>query len=324
MLSLLAALCVGVGLTLADEPVRVEARFEPAEVVVGDHLDLVFEVEVADGYDVAFPEITPEFADGYLELLGEREVETVKAKSGGVGLRKRYRLIAFEEGDFRIDSVGVLYAREGVVDSAFVAAPLELLVQTIPADTTLESIHDIKGPMDTPVMLEEFGGYVLYSLFGLAVLASLIYMFTRLRRKAREEKIELPKEPAHVIAIRELEDLHNRKLWQNHKYKEYYTRLSDILREYLSGRYGVSAMEMTSDEIIEALKELALSDKQRGDVTELLRESDLVKFAKHIPDEDLPESSYYKVYYFVEESKEVEGEFAVIDSEGVTNDLDIE
>jgi hypothetical protein len=173
-------------------------------------------------------------------------------------------------------------------------------------------------------MLEEFGGYVLYSLFGLAVLASLIYMFTRLRRKTKEEKIELPKEPAHVIAIRALEELHNRKLWQNHKYKEYYTILSDILREYLFRRYGVAAMEMTTDEIVVALRELVLTDKQRGDVAELLRESDLVKFAKHIPEEDSPEASYYKVYYFVEESKEVEGEFVAVDQEGVAKDLDIE
>lgn len=324
MLLLLAALCVGVGVTSADEPVRAEARFEPAEVVVGDHLDLVLDVDVADGYEVAFPEITPEFANGYLELLKDNEVEEVAAESGRVGLRKRYRLIAFEEGEFSIDSVGVLYAREGVVDSAFVAEPLRLLVQTIPADTTLESIHDVKAPMDAPVMLEEFGGYVLYSLFGLAVLASLIYMFTRLRRKTRKENIELPKEPAHVIAIRALEELHNRKLWQNHKYKEYYTHLSDILREYLSDRFGLSAMEMTSDEIIEALKGLTLSDKQRGGVTELLRESDLVKFAKYIPVEDSPEASYYKVYYFVEESKEVEGEFVAMDGEGVTKELDIE
>lgn len=324
MLSLLAMLCVGVGWTSADEPVRAEARFEPAEVVVGDHLDLVLDVEAAEGYEVAFPEITPEFANGYLELLEEAAVEERMAERGKIGLRKRYRLIAFEEGNFSIDSVGVLYAREGVVDSAFVGSPLNLLVQTIPADSTLESIHDIKAPMDAPVMLEEFGGYVLYSLFGLAVLASLIYMFTRLRRKTKEEKIELPKEPAHVIAIRALEELHNRKLWQNHKYKEYYTILSDILREYLFRRYGVAAMEMTTDEIVVALRELVLTDKQRGDVAELLRESDLVKFAKHIPEEDSPEASYYKVYYFVEESKEVEGEFVAVDQEGVAKDLDIE
>jgi hypothetical protein len=113
-------------------------------------------------------------------------------------------------------------------------------------------------------------------------------------------------------------------LWQEGKHKQYYSGLTDILRAYIAGQWGVGALEMTSDEIIEALKGLTLSDKQRGGVTELLRESDLVKFAKYIPVEDSPEASYYKVYYFVEESKEVEGEFVAMDSEGVTKELDIE
>ena len=320
--TLLAALFVGVSVAFAGEPVRVvDARFEPAEVLVGDHLDLVLEVDAAEGSEVAFPEITSEFADGYLELLDEGEViQRAGTERGRVSLRKRYRLIAFEVGEFRLDSLGVLYGAEGVTDTAFVDAPATLLVQTIPADTTQTTIYGIKGPMDTPVMLEEFGGYALYGLFGLAVLASLIYMFTRLKRREQEERVVLPVEPAHIVAIRALEELHNRKLWQNDRFKEYYTALSDILREYLDGRYGLSAMEMTTDEIMVAIGGLSLNERQCGEVSDVLRECDLVKFAKYIPDADSPEALYYKTYYFVEESKEVAEEFVGMDDK----ELDIE
>lgn len=318
-------LCATVGVTFADEPVRVDVRFEPAEVVVGDHLDLVFEVEAERGCEVAFPEIGEEFADGYIELLEEKRVEKVGQEEGRTLLRKRYRMIAFEVGEFRFDSLGVLYASEGVIDTAFVEAPVNLLVETIPADTTQTTIYDIKGPMDTPLMLEEFGGYVAYALFGLAVLASLVYMFTRLRRGERGvEAIVLPAEPAHVVAIRALEALHNRKLWQNSKFKEYYTQLSDILREYLDGRYGVSAMEMTTEETLRAVRELSLSEKHTSMIAALLRESDLVKFAKHIPEEDAPETDYYNIYYFVEETKEVQEEVVEVDDRDLTKELDIE
>lgn len=312
-------LCAVVGVTLADEPVRVDARFEPAEVVVGDHLDLVFEVEAERGCEVAFPEINDEFADGYIELLRERDIERVEGAEERVLLRKRYRMIAFEVGEFRFDSLGVLYASEGVIDTAFVDAPINLFVASIPADTTQTTIYDIKPPMETPLMVEEFGGYVVYSLFGLAVLASLVYMFTRLRRREQQEVVILPAEPAHVTAIRALETLHNRKLWQNSKYKEYYTRLSDILREYLDGRYGVSAMEMTTEEILSAIRKLSLSEKHSSMIAALLRESDLVKFAKYIPEEDAPETDYYNVYYFVEETKEA-AEEAVDPEERELND----
>lgn len=315
-------LCAVVGVTFADEPVRVDARFEPAEVVVGDHLDLVFEVDAANGCEVAFPELNEEFADGYIELLEEKRVEKVGQEEDRTLLRKRYRMIAFEVGEFRFDSLGVLYASEGVIDTAFVTSPLSLLVETIPADTTQTTIYDIKGPMEAPLVLEEFGGYVLYALFGLAVLASLIYMFMRLRKREQGESvILLPSEPSHVTAIRALEALHNRKLWQNSRFKEYYTQLSDILREYLDGRYGVSAMEMTTEEILSAIRKLSLSEKHSSMIAALLRESDLVKFAKYIPEEDAPETDYYNVYYFVEETKEAAEEAVDPEARELTDDL---
>ena len=103
-----------------------------------------------------------------------------------------------------------------------------------------------------------------------------------------------------------MEELQNQKLWQNNKHKEYYSALTDILRTYIDGRFGVGAMEMTTDEIIEAIKSLDLSQKLAMDVLNLLRDADLVKFAKAMPEAAENESAFSKVYYFVEETKPVE------------------
>ena len=107
------------------------------------------------------------------------------------------------------------------------------------------------------------------------------------------------------MAIEALERLHNEKLWQNNKHKEYYSGLSDILRTYLAGQFELGAMEMTTDEIVVAMKSLSLTKKQSTSLGELLAESDLVKFAKYIPAEEYHEEAYNTVYYFVEESKEI-------------------
>ena len=125
------------------------------------------------------------------------------------------------------------------------------------------------------------------------------------------------KEPAHIVAIRELEKLSNQKLWQNGKVKEYYSRLTEILREYLDGRYGVGAMEMTSDEIVAAMKAAEVEPKYITKLGELLSESDLVKFAKYIPSEECHEESYNTVYYFVEESKEVAEEIVAPEAQNL-------
>jgi len=90
--------------------------------------------------------------------------------------------------------------------------------------------------------------------------------------------------------------------------KSYYTQLTDIVRAYLNGRYGVNAMEMTSDEIMGAAAALQMSDKNRRDLRAILLTADLVKFARHVPAGEENENLYYAAYYFVEDTKEVPAE----------------
>ena len=100
--------------------------------------------------------------------------------------------------------------------------------------------------------------------------------------------IEKPKViiPPHTKALEELEKLALKKLWQEGKIKEYYTGITDILREYIYGRYGIGAAEMTSDEIMQALKRKDINEAMKGKLMEIMVLADLVKFAKENP---LPE-----------------------------------
>lgn len=306
----IVTLCVVLGGWLsvaAGEPVRIEsARFVPDSVLIGDHFDLVMEVVSREGYAVGFPSIA-NAGEGKIELLEEGGVDTLSVAGGDYRLRKRWRMTSFEPAKYSIDSLGVLYTDGRTVDTLYAPNALELTVQMMPVDTAQKTIYDIKQPLKMPVLFGEVvetGGRVLGVLIALAaVVVAVVFVVRKLRRKGAEA--EKPKEPAHIVAIRELESLHNQKLWQNGKVKEYYSRLTEILREYLDGRYGVGAMEMTTDEIVVAMKGLSLTKKQSSLLGELLAESDLVKFAKYIPAEEYHEEAYNTVYYFVEESKEV-------------------
>ncbi|MBQ2364953.1 MAG: hypothetical protein II288_05245, partial [Alistipes sp.] len=91
--------------------------------------------------------------------------------------------------------------------------------------------------------------------------------------------------------------------WQNGKIKLYYTELTDILRVYIFGRWGVSAMELTTDEIIAALKDIEMPRESRMDLVEILRSADMVKFAKAIPEAKENEDNFTRAYYFVENTK---------------------
>lgn len=305
--TLLWALLAGAVVASAEEPVRVvDARFEPDSVLLGDHFNLVMDLEVEGGRLVAFPTITPEFAEGRIELLEERRVDTLNVSEGRYRLRKSYRMISFEPAQYRIDSVGVLVSDGRVVDTLYAPEALELEVAMIPVDTAQKTIYDIKQPLPMPVTAAEVVEIAGYSFAVLAVVVALVALVIYLVRRSRKEEVARRKiEPAHVVAIRSLEALANQKLWQNGRVKEYYSRLTEIFRTYLAGRFGVGALEMTTEEIVAAMKSLTLTPKQMADLVALLTESDLVKFAKFIPEAESNEAAYYTIYYFVEESKEV-------------------
>jgi hypothetical protein len=208
----------------------------------------------------------------------------------------------------------MLYLDKNIVDTLFSMDTLRLSVGPFQIDTTQNTIYDIKRPELAPRLVSEVSGYFITGLIGLCTLAAVIIVVYGAIMRYRRNRAALPekpglREPPHVKAISELEALHNQKVWQNNRHKLYYSRLSDILRTYLDGRYDVGAMEMTTDEIMAAM-ERGLPAKNYADLKDILRTADLVKFAKLIPDGDRNDSLYYKAYYFVEDTKDIPEEEA--------------
>ena len=110
----------------------------------------------------------------------------------------------------------------------------------------------------------------------------------RYKKQKQEPETKKPKIPPHIVALEELQKLDKEKLWQNGFIKEYHTRLTDIVRNYLEGCFSVQAIEMTTGEIIDAVKVKDIDSKLVQDLEKLLELADLVKFAKFhpLPDEN--------------------------------------
>lgn len=287
----------------------VTARIEPDSIGIGDRFDYIIEVEKDLVQVVQFP--VYEADDGKIELVQEMPVDTLEREGRRMKLRKRYRLAAFEEGRYNMGRAQVLYADKNIVDTLWSAGDsLRLEVGTFLIDSTSQSIYDIKPQKTLPFRFAEIRGYLTWALVVLLVLGAAVYGLVRWLQ-ARGKNIgdlfrPAPPQPPHVVAIRALESLHHQKLWQNNKHKQYYSGLTDILRTYISGRWEIGAMEMTTDEIVAAMRDIQLPDKAAMDLVAILRNGDLVKFAKDTPDAEQNESDYLKSYYFVEETKPVE------------------
>ena len=291
------------------ETPTVRARIEPDSLFIGDQFDFVIEVEKDLVQTTLFPEFTPA-KEGMIELVEVMPIDTLERDGRRLKIAQRYRLAAFQEGLINMGKPGVLYADKNIVDTLYATDSLVLKVGTFQIDSTSQSIYDLKPQLTLKFKLAEIRGYIAWGLLVALLVALAIYGLHRyLEARGRHLKDlfkPAPPEPPHVVAIKALEALHHQKLWQNNKHKLYYSTLTDILRTYIAGRWEVGAMEMTSDEIITAMRNEELPEKARMDLTSVLMDADLVKFAKFTPEAEQNESDYTKVYYFVEETKPVE------------------
>lgn len=284
----------------------VTTRFIPDSIGIGDR----FRLEVEITRDIMQIVEFPEFRDGQLsriiEIVEEGPVDTVSKDGRKLKLRREYLLQTFEDGYYNLGKFPMLYVDKNIIDTLFSADSMIIKIGTYEIDTLTQTIYDIKTPLKTPLKFGEISGYIIWGLAGLGLLCVLIwYIFTKRRNLSLLGKPK-PVEPPHVAAIKALETVHNQKLWQNNKHKLYYTRITDILREYIGRRYAIHAMEMTSDEIMEAMKARGLEIKSYEDLGEILKASDLVKFAKYIPEADFNETVFTNSYYFIEATKPTE------------------
>ncbi len=297
-------------------PPKVRAYIEQDSVLIGDRFTLTIDVEKDQVQGLFFPSFNTNKKEGekvqfgIVECIEDLPIDTIEQKGRMLHLRKRYSLTAYDEGVYNLGRPSVLYADKNIVDTLYGSRDsLRIVVSTFKIDST-SMLIDIKPVKNLPFRFGEVSGYFGGTVLMLVLLGFAIYLLARHLAKRGKSIADLfkpePPLPAHIVAIAALEQLQNQKLWQNNKHKEYYSALTDILRTYIDGRFGVGAMEMTTDEIIDAIKELDLNQKLSMDLVSLLRDADLVKFAKATPEAAENESAFSKVYYFVEETKPVE------------------
>lgn len=296
------------GLLYAQQQERpsIEAHFSADSVLIGDQ----FQLEVQIRKDMMEIVEFPSFDKGHLgdsshiEILGESKIDTLETNGRNLLLRKAYTLTCFDEANYHLGRFPVLYVDKNVADTLWSNDSLRIVVTTLPVDTVKQKIYDVKAPIHTPVRFGEFSGYLATGVAVALLLAVIIYLIVkRLRKRPLLNGKKGPAEPPHVTAIKQLEKLHAQKLWQSGKHKQYYTCITDILREYLSNRYPIKAMELTSQEILERMAGESLTDKSMQRLRDVLITADFVKFAKYTPEGDQNETAYTESYYFIEETK---------------------
>ncbi len=139
-------------------------------------------------------------------------------------------------------------------------------------------LKDVRPPVDLPPNY-----FLLFVFLGLIVLAALFFLFCWLLPRLKSKTaVPVVVRPAWEIANEELAALEKENLPGRGEAKEYFSRLSDIVRHYLERRFSVSAPEMTTDEFLLHVKTMVvLHDQHKESLKEFLIASDMVKFARY-------------------------------------------
>ncbi|MCF0167561.1 MAG: hypothetical protein HUJ93_02795 [Bacteroidales bacterium] len=257
-----------------------KSRLSRDSILIGDQIDwsVIIDIKKGEVFELTEPEETP--VPG-VETISKMVLDTLKDKKDMLQIEAKMVVTSFDSGSYQLpDLVGILEHTDGTREAIVFEGPA-LEVTTIPIDTATYEIKDIKGQMTYPITFRE-----LLPWFGLALLlAAIVWAAVRYIRHRRENRTffgrPVVKDPAHIVALRELEKIRRQKLWQSDKQKQYYTEVTDTLREYIAERYGIATMERPSGEMLYDLRAQGVDAALYDEISDLFSRADLVKFAKY-------------------------------------------
>ncbi len=290
--------------SLAQE-VNITASMDSTSILIGDQTTLHLSISHPAEMTLQVRNYTDTLVEG-VEILLQSEFDTSKLEGNLISIKKDFLISCFDSGTYIIPPFEATL-KDITGETTYRSEPILLTVSRTeiePADSTVQ-IFDIKQPYGAPLGLREVFPYVLGGILSLGIIYFLFYFLKKRKKDEPILKRIKPTEPAHVIALRELDKLKAEKLWQQEKTKLYYSRLTEILRIYLENRYGILAMEQTSRETLDALLEIGFNDNNLyAKLKEIFHFADMAKFAKARPLPNENETSLLSSYLFVNETKE--------------------
>ena len=255
-------------------------------VLIADQLRYGFRLEnVKAGTVLGLPDLSKGVMDS-IELVRDWKIDTLKIrrKTQEMNLEGSFVITSFDEGKYELPDIAVQSTTPDGKTDTLLFAGKDLEVLSMPVDTTTFKPHDIKGQIRYPLTFKEILPYII----GIQLLAMIIILVVSLlkMRKKNESGEGGVKEPAYIVALKKLDKFRGNKLWEPEKQKQFYSGVTDVLREYIAARFGVGAMEMTTAEIFEGLKDKEIPQEIMEETRNLFVTSDLVKFAKMTVSDD--------------------------------------
>ena len=257
---------------------KVTTSIDSTKKKIGAEFKLTLKTDVDTFSKVKFP--NGKFF-GNLEVLESYKIDTIR-NGNRYELIKKYGLTQFDSGKYLVPKLPVIINGKKVFSDS-----IKIEISDVKVDTLKQKMYDIKNII--PVK-SDFGNWWIYLLIllGLAVIGYFVYRFIK-KKKTEEKPVVIEFKSPIEKATSLLQQLEKKELWQKGEIKNYYSELTDIARNYIEEEIQIPAMESTTSELIEGLrnaakqKKLKLSSETVENLEKVLKQADLVKFAKVKP-----------------------------------------
>jgi hypothetical protein len=294
-------------------PIKVESHVDKLKATINDEITYSVRVEYEpDKVDVTIPEFGAQIPFFRINDAGQKNPETVGNKKI---IEKWYKLQSDVIGSYIIPSISIPYTLKGAdqektankesadeKNASRTAKTTQIFVEIGEDSTSKEPLGDIRDIKPILVIQKSYGKIILGVVFGLIIMGGIIALVLSLVRRKKVE--EEPPLPPHTAFYLEIEELLKEKLVEAKRYAEFFGRFSDIFRRYIEGRFFIPAVERTTEEIIPILAACAGIDRKfQESLQGLLEQSDLFKFAKHIPTPAQIQTALDKACDFVNATK---------------------
>ncbi|CAM2848865.1 BatD family protein [Flavobacterium frigoris] len=256
---------------------RVVTSIDTTKNKIGAEFKLTVKTSVDTLSKVDFPKLKN---IGALEVIRSYPIDTIK-NNDRYELIKKYGLTQFDSGKYTIPSIKIL-----INSKPYMTDSIAVEVANVQVDTLKQKMYDIKDIVPVKSSMGDWWKYllILAMIFGIG---ALVYWFVKKQQKKKieEEVYKTPIEKATSL----LNTLEQKELWQKGEVKAYYSELTDIARNYIEEAIDIPAMESTTSELIIGLraasvkKKMTLSQETIENLERVLKQADLVKFAKSKP-----------------------------------------
>ena len=251
-------------------------------IKIGEQIEYKISVQAPADAAVVFPEGQ---TFGALEMVKTNPTDTLK-EAGKFRLEKAYYLTQFDEGKYTIPQQKIQISHKD-----FYTDSLLVEVHNVAIDTLKQPLYDAKPIAEVTSPSSSHLWLWIVGIVALLLTAAALYFFVFRKKKLSAEE-ERKKLPPFERAIQDLKDLQNSKYLIESQHKAYYTRLTDIVKEYLEDEVHILAKESTTDELLAKINDLQqtgklhLSAETISNLKRVLQNADLVKFAKSKPSDN--------------------------------------